>query len=130
MDDPTAPIARRAAARLAGSLDPNLPALTERVLVEQAPSERTRFDAGVSIALAGLLLSAVQLGWQVYRDLKEDREKREKEEQEKGDRRIREVLVRRMRLELGEPRGLTIEQRDRLLEVVAEEILVTEESPD
>lgn len=66
--------ARRSAARLAAALDPGLPAMTERVLAGAEPTRSAvTFDAGTSIALAGLLLSIVQFGWTVYRDLRKDR---------------------------------------------------------
>lgn len=126
-------IARRAAARLGPSLDPSLPAYLERALAEEGRSERHRsFDAGVSLALAAFLLNAVQFGWKIYRDLKDDRDKKQKAQEEKdgAERVTRELLLRRMRLALGEPSGLSTAQRDQLLEVVAEEILVTESSPD
>ena len=130
MTAPYADIARSAASRLASDFGSDLPALTERALAQEgALDRRTSFDVGASIAIAGFLLSVVQFGWQVYRDLKEDREKKEQEEAD-GKRRTLQVLVRRMRLSLGEPQGLTPQQRDRLLEVVAEEILASEDLPD
>ena len=67
-------IARRAAARLGPSLDPNLPASLERAIANEGRTDRQRsFDAGVSLALAAFLLNAVQFGWKIYRDLKDDR---------------------------------------------------------
>lgn len=120
MTDPYADAARRAAARLASDLGSDLPAFTERALAGEERNVRRRsFDAGSSLAIAGLLVSVAQFGWQIYRDLKEDREKKD----EADRRQILQVLVRRMRLSLDEPPGLTVRQRDRLLEVVAEEIL-------
>jgi hypothetical protein len=127
MPDPIAPIARRAAARLAGRLDPKLPALTERALAGEGETAVRSYDAGVSLALAGLLLSAVQFGWQIYRDLKEDREKKAKEQKEEPPQPLQAVLVQRLRVRLPEPRGLAAEQRDHLIEVVAEEILAVGE---
>jgi hypothetical protein len=123
-------IARRAAARLGPSLDPSLPAHVERAIANENRLDRQRsFDAGVSLALAAFLLNAVQLGWKIYRDLKDDREKKQKsQEKEAAETPPRELLVRRMRLALGDPHGLSPAQRDQLLEVVAEEILVTESS--
>jgi hypothetical protein len=125
-------IARRAAARLGPSLDPNLPASLERAIANEGRTDRQRsFDAGVSLALAAFLLNSVQFGWKIYRDLKDDREKKQKAQEKAGaEPRPRELLLRRMRLALGEPHGLSTAQRDQLLEVVAEEILVTEDSAD
>ena len=126
MTTPHAEAARRAAARLAPDLGSDLPAYTERALAGQESTVRRRsFDAGVSLAVAALLVSLAQFGWQIYRDLKEDREKRE----EADRRQMVPVLVRRMRLSLDAPQGLSVQQRDRLLEVVAEEILITGEPP-
>jgi hypothetical protein len=129
MTAPYAHVARSAASRLAADFGSDLPAFTERaLLVQEGGTRRRSFDAGVSLAMASLLLTAVQFGWQIYRDLREDREKRKKEE---GDeRQTLQVLVRRMRLSLGEPSDLTPQQRDRLLEVVAEEILASEDLGD
>ncbi len=133
MDNTYEFVARRASVRLAASLDPNLPAFTERALAEDgAPRATTRsaFDITTGIALSSLLLNVVKFGWDAYRSLQSDREK-EKEKKEKAeadDRELRQLLIRRMRLNLGEPRSLTAAQRDLLLEAVAEEILVSEDS--
>lgn len=126
MTAPHADAARRAAARLAPDLGSDLPAYTERALAGQETTVRRRsFDAGASLAVAALLVSLAQFGWQIYRDLKADREKKD----EADRRQILQVLVRRMRLSLEEPPGLSVQQRDRLIEVVAEEILISGEPP-
>jgi hypothetical protein len=118
MDTYVPDVARRAASRLAAELGPNLPALTERVLIEGGEPSRTRsYDPGTAIAIASLLVSAAQFGWQIYRDLKSDREADEK--------RKVQVLARRLRLSLTGPSDLSSQQRDRLLEVVAEEIVAS-----
>jgi hypothetical protein len=130
MPDPIAPIARRAAARLADRLDPKLPALTERALAEEGDTAVRSYDAGVSLALAGLLLSAVQFGWQIYRDLKEDRDRKAKEQKGGLAQPLQAVIVRRLRVRLAEPRGLAPEQRDQLIEVVTEEILAIGEAQE
>jgi hypothetical protein len=125
------PIARRAAARLAASLDPSLPALTERALSDgRAQSEMRSFDGGASFALALFLLNVAQFGWKIYRDLRDDREKKEKKEGAAVEaRQVREVLVRRMRLSVEAPRALAPGTCDRVIEVVAEEMLAAEETP-
>jgi hypothetical protein len=118
MDASAPDIARRSASRLVAEFGPNLPALTERVLVEDGEPRRMRsYDLGTGIAVAGFLVSAAQFGWQIYRDLKSDREA-------DGKRNV-QVLVRRIRLSLTGPSDLTSQQRDRLLEVVAEEIVAS-----
>lgn len=129
MTTPYANVARAAAARLAADLGSDLPALTERALAQEgAASRRRSFDIATSLAIAGFLLSAVQFGWQIYRDLKAEREKKEQEEKD-GKRQTLQLLVRRMRLSLDPAPDLTPQQRDRLLEVVAEEILAGENLP-
>jgi hypothetical protein len=69
-------IARRAAQRLAGNIDPQLPAQVEQELaqdpLEQSPE---RLDP---ISLGGLIVSLVALGWTIYRDVKNDREAAQK----------------------------------------------------
>lgn len=108
----SAVISRRAAERLAG-LDAGLPSATERLL--QGAPRRRSLDAGTSIALASLLVSLVQFGWSIYQDLRQ----REKPE-------AREDLVRRLRVRVEEPdaaRLLPAGERDRVAEIVAEEIL-------
>jgi len=120
-------VVRRAAARLAGEVDPGLPQMAELVLEEGPSPEPTRsFDPTATVAVAGLLLAAAQLGWQVYRDVRKDR----KEAAEKAAKNaagdghaLRSVMIRRMRLKLEPPPGLAESQRDRVVEVAVEEIL-------
>ncbi len=116
-----ADLAREAARRLAAELDPNLPALTERALAEgPAPAPVLRsFDAGTSIALAALILGAAQFAWAIYRDLKKDR--KERREPARAD---RDLLLRRLRLKLGQTSGITGAHRDRVFEVIVDEVLV------
>ncbi|MES1210921.1 MAG: hypothetical protein ABUL63_01175 [Acidobacteriota bacterium] len=114
-------IALRAAARLA-DLNPSLPGLTERAVLrdeepEGAPRRMRGMDPGTGIAVASLLVSMAQIGWQIYRDLKADRAERQ---------RTVETLVSRLRPSLTGPAELTLEQRDRLLRVLAEEIAATQ----
>ena len=106
---------RRAAERLA-DLDPSLPIDVERQLAGARFRSLETFDLGAGVALAGVLLPAMQLAWQVWRDLKGDRDK-------DGERRRRETLLRRLRLEIRQLDDLTPAQRDRVLDVVADEVL-------
>lgn len=134
MEPEIAALARRAASRLAGELDPGLPVALERKLAERGePEEREpyrslSYDAGTAIALAGLLLSAAQFGWTIWRDLKKDRE----EGRDRTETALvippRELLVRRLRLKVDRPKELSGAQRDRLLATVAEEILASDAS--
>jgi hypothetical protein len=131
MDNTYESVARRASVRLAGSLDPNLPALTERALAEDgAPRGATRstYDPATAVALAALLLNVAKFGWDIYRDLRSEREKAQEKTEKEDPRQIRQVLVRRIRLKAGEPRGLSAAQRDLIVEAVAEEILLSEDA--
>ena len=114
MIEPSTEIARRAAERLAG-IDPGLPTATERLL--QGAPRRCSLDVGTSIALASLVVSLVQFGWSIYQDHLRQREKAE----------VRDALIRRLldRMEISGAAGsvLPAGERDRVAEVVAEEIL-------
>ncbi len=114
-------LARRIAERLADD-DPDLPALTERVLVEgPKPAATARsFDPGTTIALAALLVSAAQFAWGVHRDLKQDRRQAAKDEDAEVR---RELLLRRLRLKMDASPGVSPAQRDRVFDVVVEEVL-------
>ncbi len=112
MAEPHADVARRAAARLA-DLDPRLPAFTERALAGHEEARTRSFDPATAIALAGLLVSMVQAGWSMWRDVKKDREEAA---------RARAVVARRLRLAFPDPRGLSPADRDRMIEVVLDEL--------
>ena len=108
MIEPSHEIARRAAERLS-AVDAELPAATERLL--RGASRRRSLDGATSLALASLLLSLVQFGWTVYQDLRKQAEPRE-------------ALVRRLRVRIEETGDhLPAAQRERIVEVVAEEIV-------
>jgi hypothetical protein len=116
-------LARRIAQRLAEETDPNLPALTQRVLAE-GPETSTKpqsYDAGTAIALAALLLTVAQFAWSVYRDLKKDQQEAEEKPAVASP---RELLYRRLRLEFHDRPGVSPTQRDRLFEVVVDEVLL------
>jgi hypothetical protein len=109
-----APVARRVAVRLA-DLDSRLPADVDSELatdvLERAP---TRVDP---ISLGSLLVSIVALGWQVYRDIKEDRKA-------KGQQRpITEDDVFQL-LSAASELPPSVPQINRVIRVVAEEITV------
>jgi hypothetical protein len=120
-------VARRAAVRLGAEVDPALPALTEQAIAEGGSVERMRsYDPALGIALAGFLLSVAQFGWTIHRDLKLDREKAaETAERERIPDRagLGGLLARRIRLAMETPAGVTPERRDRIVEVVVEELL-------
>ena len=118
-----ADLARRIAQRLADETDPNLPALTERTLAEaaEASAGSPTYDPGTTIALAALLVSAAQFAWSAYRDLKKDRQEARKDPAAASH---RDLLLRRLRLEMSDPPGISRARRDRLFEVVVEEVLI------
>jgi hypothetical protein len=62
------------------------------------------------IGLAAFLVSLASLAWTIYRDLKKNSKKP-----------AREVLNRRVRVQIGEPKGVSITERDRIIDVVVEE---------
>jgi hypothetical protein len=121
MIDPYIEIARTAAARL-NDLDPDLSAAMDRVLDGQERPRRRGvggIDPGHALALASFVLSLVQFGWSVYRDHRQDREK------------ARDVLIRRLTMRIEQDEGddlIPPGSRDRITEVVAEEILSLDRS--
>jgi hypothetical protein len=115
-------------------VDPGLPALTERAIAGGGAAEGMRsYDPTLAIALGGFLLSVAQLGWTIHRDLKADREKAaEKADRDRlSDRAgLGALLARRIRLGMQMPAGVTPERRDRIVEVVVEEILRGDAGPE
>ena len=73
------PIARHAAARLAATLGPDLPAQVERELNADSLDPPTRVVDPVS--LAALLVSVASLAWTIWHDLKKDHAARSQSEQ-------------------------------------------------
>ena len=118
-----ADLARRAAQRLAAETDPDLPAQTELALAggAQASTRSATYDPGTAIAFAALLVSAAQFAWTAYRDLKKDREAARAEPAATPP---RDLLLRRLRIEMGDPPGIPRARRDRLFEVVVDEVLI------
>ena len=117
MHDPTPEIARLAAARLA-DLDAGLPAATERALAGQQRPRYRGLDANLTLTLASFLLGLVQFGWSIYQD-------------QRREQKPKEALVRRLRIRIEQTGGddlLSPDLRDRIVEVVTEEILSREGS--
>lgn len=104
-------IARRAAERLGPELDRNLPALLEAQLQGGKPPERFE-PLATAIAFAALIVSASQLAWNVYRDLKADRKVAP----------APDLVARQLRLELKVDGRVPEEQRDRIIAVVVDEM--------
>ena len=105
-------IARSAAQRLSAELDRNLPAMVEAELQGGKPPERFE-PLATAIALAALVISASQLAWNVYRDLKKDRKAAP----------TPDMMARRLRLEIKLDSSVSEEQRDKVIAVVVEEIV-------
>jgi hypothetical protein len=113
-DTPSAAVARRAAARLAPTLDPRLPDHVAQALAEDQPVQRV-YDL---TPLAALLVSAASLGWTIYRDLKRDHAAASAEH-------LATHLAEDPELSARQPPGLAPPQRDLLLQTVAAEIVAT-----
>lgn len=115
MSDPRS-TTRRAAARLA-DLSAGLPAAVDRVLEgPEAPRRRHAFDTGIALSLASFLLGLVQFAWTVAQDRQRRQEERD----------AREALLLRLRERIEKEDVddlLAPDQRERVLQVVADEVL-------
>lgn len=127
MIDPTAEITRLAAARLA-DLDSDLPTAADRVLAGHDRPRMRGLDANLTLTLASFLLGLAQFGWSIYQEQRqEQRQELRKERREDS----REVLIRRLQMRIEQVDGedlLPPGSRDRVVEVVVEEILTLEGS--
>jgi hypothetical protein len=74
-----------------------------------------RYDLGITIALAALIviISVAQLAWEIYRDLKKNSKAAP----------VPEVITRRLRLESKVTEQFDSERRDRIVNVVVEELM-------
>ncbi|MEE8585431.1 MAG: hypothetical protein V3T83_11315 [Acidobacteriota bacterium] len=106
-------ISRRVAKKLAGEIDPLLPQLTEAVLGGEsgAGGRPGSFDAGLSIAAASFLVSMVGVAWPIYKDILNRKQKPS-----------RQAVSRRVRVRIQDSADIKPAQRDRMIEVVVEEI--------
>ncbi len=99
------------ATRLPGDVEAALRARTE------APARDQYVDP---ISLAGLVVSVATLAWGIYRDLRGE-----------GAAPAREVVERRVRVEVRELDASTApEQRDRIIEVVVDELMSPDDRTD
>lgn len=98
--------ARAAAVRLAPEFGAGLPADVEAALHESSGGDRY-LDP---VAVASLVISAAQFAWTIYIDLKK-----------KSAKPSREVLARRVRVELADRTELEAGVRDRVIDVVVAE---------
>lgn len=104
--------ARAAARRLAVELDPSLKAGVETALQIHGKNGRPERYGVDPIALGSLIVSAAALAWTIYTDLRDQTPKP-----------TRKAISRRVRLELAIDDPVTSAQRDRIIEVVVEEIV-------
>jgi hypothetical protein len=104
--------ARRAAQRLSADLDQNLPAAVEAQL-QAGGNVPERYEPATLIALAALVLNVAKFAWDIYRDRKKDT----------GRAPSADALARTIRLELTADEGVSIEQRDKIIGVVVDELL-------
>jgi hypothetical protein len=108
MDD----IARQAAERLSRDFGQNFPAVVEAKLRYTEPPKSFE-PLAIAISLAALVVSASKAAWDVYRDLKKDREP------------TTDIVASHLRRTLKVESNISIEQRDKVIFVVADELVKT-----
>jgi hypothetical protein len=107
MDPEAEALIRRAAERLAAQLGADLPANVEAALQGSAAGAPQRYEPATLIALAALVLNIVKFAWDLRKDMRAA---------------SREVIARRVRLEVALPTGVTTAQRDQIVTVVMDEL--------
>jgi hypothetical protein len=119
-DDPVRQVARTAARRLENSRWPGLKAATEAALDDRhgtTPHRRTdQYVDGVS--LAALIVAAADLAWAVYTELRTKSSN------------TTQVIIQRLRVELTQSRVLEPGDRDQVIEVVAQEVVRSQDQAD
>ena len=105
-------LARRAAQRLSGDLGRNLPATVEAQLQGDG-AVPGRYDPATLIALATLVLNVAKFAWDIYRDHKKDAKALPSQD----------AIARRIRLELNVDENVPLEQRDKIIAVVVDEVM-------
>jgi hypothetical protein len=88
-----------------------VPATVEAEL--QGGKAPEHFEPGTAIALVTLVLNIVKFAWDIYRDRKKDAKEAPSAE----------AIARSIRLELKSYEGVSTEQRDKIINVVVEEVL-------
>ena len=112
MDIEAATLARNAASRLAPEADAALPAYVEAAIDGRKIAGAQYFEPATTIALAALVVGIAQFAWGVYRDLSGSTAKPEPE-----------TIARKIRIEVNVPESVSLEQRDRVIAVVLEELV-------
>jgi hypothetical protein len=117
MTETVADIARRAGDRLAPEYYASLPIHVEQALHNRdAQDQPDRYIDPVSIG--GLIVSIASLAWTIYQDHKKS-----------GNTPKTDVVARRVRVELATQDDIDDAQRDRIIDIVLEEISVAEQQP-
>jgi hypothetical protein len=104
-------IARRAANRLAPQLGARLPMTVEAALQGGTGASDQFIDAGLIVALAGLVLNIVKFAWDLHKDARA-----------KASTPSREATARQIRLQIALPSSITTAQRDQIITVVLDEL--------
>ncbi|NBH02902.1 hypothetical protein [Amycolatopsis sp. SID8362] len=119
-DDPVRQIARVAARRLENGRWPGLKVATEAALDDRHGTTPHRpadqYVDGVS--LAALIVAAADLAWAVYAELRTKSSN------------TTQVIINHLRVELPHPRVLEPGDRDQVIEVVAEEVVRSQDQVD
>lgn len=109
--NPVSRAARATARRLAASHGPGLDAQVEAALYDRRIDQRP--DQYLDpVTLGSLIVSAAALSWTVYKDL-----------HNKTPKPAREVIARRVRIELPASDPTPSAERDKIIEIVVEEIV-------
>jgi len=117
--------ARRAADRLAPSLDPGLRAAVEQELTRD-PLDTRPERVFEPVSFAAFIVSLASFGWTVYRDLKKDRDSARADRRE-TEARLAVFLREDESFAAGRlPAGMTTEQESLILSAVAAEIVAAD----
>lgn len=116
-----ADIVRSVAARMdkQARVPTGLTETVEAVLAQGTTEDRpVTYDPATLIALGALIVSAVQLAWTIYRDIKQENGK----SGETAAKPSRELVARRVRLKLEQQPGTSPPQLPLVVDLVVEEI--------
>jgi hypothetical protein len=124
-DTEVAGVARRAADRLAETIDKGLRDDVDRELAKDPLEEQSKqfFDP---ISLGALIVSLASFGWTVYRDLKKDREAA-KADRPAMESRVAALLLEEDGFAAGRlPPGITADQQSLMITPIAAEIVAAD----
>ena len=120
-----ADVARRAADRLAPSLDPGLSAAVEQELTRD-PLDTRPERVFEPISFAAFIVSLASFGWTVYRDLKKDRDDA-KVDRSETEARLALLLREDESFAAGQlPPSMTTAQQSLILRTIAAEIVAAD----